>query len=198
MASTMIHLTLAHKINPDGCGLYYIGSYAPDNFDSKRSDVREAKTKNHFRDAPDMEAALREFHAKIDISNPFHVGYFGHLLFDMWWEEIIEQFREYCENQQDWFSRLRGEYRITGMWIRRNMPWVRDVFCKMESVTNFDSPMPDPSNAEILTYKNMLTNPENLIQAMGKEVEPSNFFTPEFLESCSAEYFERYRAWIKE
>ena len=185
-------------MNPDGCGLYYIGSYAPDNFDSKRSDIRKAKTKNHFRDAPDMESALRDFYGIIDKNNPFHVGYFGHLLFDMWWEEIIEQFCAYCEHQQDWFSRMMDEYRTTGMWIRRNMPWVGDVYRKMEPITNFNSPMPDPSNAEILAYKNMITNPENLVEAMKKEVEPSKFFTPDFIESCANTYLERYRTWVNE
>jgi len=189
----MIHLLLAHKINPDGCGLYFMGSFAPDVFDNKRSDIRIAKNKNHFRDAPDMEAELIKFYSQIDRGNPFHIGYFVHLVCDMWWHDMAED----SKNKQGWYNDLKNEYTTVGIWIRRNMPWVDDVFRKMELCPDdFQSPMPDPTNKEIINYtKNLvsLSLRERDNKADGK---PSAILTPEFLESYSNEIAERYKLWI--
>jgi len=197
MASTMIHLLLARKIKPNGCGLYFMGSFAPDIFDSKRSDIRAAKNENHFRNVPNMEEALKKFYLQIDKSNPFHEGYFVHLICDMWWYDTIDKFAEDSGNKQVWYDNLKNEYRATGIWIRRNMPWVDDVFHKMEiCLDDFQSPMSDPTNVEIISYKNNLVSQslrDNDAKADGKRPE---ILTPEFLEDYADEVAERYKLWV--
>jgi hypothetical protein len=197
MASTMIHLLLAHEINPGGCGLYFMGNFAPDNFDKKRGDFKQAKNKNHFRDAPDMEAELVSLYSRIDRDNPFHVGYFTHLLMDMWWHEMLDRTADDSGDRQGWYSRINAEYRAAGIWIRKNEPWVAEVFGKIASCPDdFISPAPDPSNAEIIAYKHTLLSSLKRDLADNSEAAPSEYFSPEFLESYSKETAKRYGVWV--
>ena len=199
MASTMIHLMLAYEIYPNACGSYFVGSFAPDVFHKNRSDTRLAKNKNHFRDVPDMEAALTEFYSQIDRDNPFHEGYFVHLICDMWWYEDIDKLVESNPCKQGWYDNLKNEYRTAGVWIRRNMPWGDDIFNRMSLCSdNFESPMPDPTNEEIVNYKNGLLSPSRRIKDNEVEGEPSAVFTPEFLESYSNSIAKKYKSWVKD
>ncbi|MCL2386559.1 MAG: hypothetical protein FWC89_03310 [Defluviitaleaceae bacterium] len=200
MASTMIHLYLANKINPDGCGLYFMGSFAPDTFDNNRSDVRMAKIKNHFRDTPSgnaEEAEIIKFYSQIDKDNPFHVGYFVHLLCDLWWHIAIDKIAGDSGDRQGWYANLKNEYRVSGIWIRRNMPWVDDVFRKMESCMNdFQSPTPDPTSEEIINYTKGLVSPSLRESDKNSDGKPSTILTPAFLESYSNEIAKRYMLWV--
>jgi len=198
----MIHLYLAHKINPDGCGSYFIGSFAPDTFDNKRGDARAAKRKNHFRDTPtgDTEKAkLVKFYSQIDKSNPFHIGYFIHLLCDLWWHAAIDKIAEDSGDKQGWYDNLKNEYRTAGIWIRKNMPWVDDVFRKMEACINdFQSPTTDPTREEIASYTKGLLSPSLRESDKNSSGNPPAILTPAFLESYAAENAERYMLWISD
>jgi len=192
----MIHLLLAYKINPTACGLFFLGSFAPDTFDTRRGDIKEAKNKNHFRsehdmDVAGMDAALKKFYTEIDKNNPFHMGYFVHLICDMWWYE-------YLQNHLDWYENIGNEYRIAGVWIRRNLNWVNDVFHKMKlCADDFQSPIPDPTNEEIIMYKNNLISPTLRANDNKADGNPSKILTPEFLETYSNEIAERCNLWVK-
>ena len=196
MASTMLHLLLAHKIKPNGCGLYFHGSFAPDQFDSKREDKRAAKNANHFRNAPCMETALREFYARIDKDNPFHEGYFVHLICDMWWsKDVINKY--FYEKDTEWYKLMKTEYRVFGNWARQTLPWVDEVHEKIEASPNdFVLPTPDPSSGETIRYKNTMLRKWKNDKADTIQKPPSNILTHELMDSYSDEIATRYHVWI--
>jgi hypothetical protein len=184
---------LAHRIKPDACGLYYLGSFAPDAFSDDRADKNTAKNKNHFRDVPDAEAALAGFYSRIDRKDPFHEGYFVHLMCDMLYGEFCDRYTK----DKEWGS-IYGEYRAAGIWIRRNLPWVADVFNKLKNCPDeFKNPAADPASEEIINYKNGLLSPSVRINDENSDGKPSEVFTPEFLESYADEIAGKYKSWIK-
>lgn len=199
MPSTMIHLLLAHKINPNGCGLYFLGSFAPDAFDDKREDKNDAKNTNHFRNATDMEVAITEFYTQIDKSNPFHIGYFVHLICDMWWQDMIDSFRKWHSTtpntEPNWYKAMMHEYRLSGVYIRQTKPWVNEVFTKMLTQTDsFQSPLPDPSNNEIYARLNKTVNAWKADKQKPLST-PSAFFTDEYLDMYANEVAQKYMDW---
>ena len=194
MPSTMMHLMLAHKINPNGCGVYFMGSFAPDVIDKNRDDIYVAKIKNHlnFRGVPNREAVLSEFYSQIDKGDPFHMGCFIHLFCDISCNDEIFAMHGGREKAMQ-------EYRIVGIWIRRNMPWVDDVFEKMRVCSDdFNNPLPDPWNKEIINYKNGLVSPGLRRSDMEADGNPAKVLTPEVLGSYSEQIAERYKLWIRE
>lgn len=72
---------MAHKINPNGDVLYYLGNIAPDAVsDWKKKDL------THFRNLENRRDALDDLARKIDPTDSFAEGILMHLYLDWKWD----------------------------------------------------------------------------------------------------------------
>jgi len=79
MPSSMPHLMVAKKVNPNANIDFYIGNIASDS-----NSEREEKDKVHFEDVADIEIALHDFALGVD--NEYLKGFLLHLYVDWKWK----------------------------------------------------------------------------------------------------------------
>ena len=151
MPSTMIHLHLAYKINPNGCGDYFVGCLAPDFYNK---DIDTSKKNSHLglnfsrnpSDSFTINARISDFYAGIDKDNPFLMGYLVHLLCDWWYYDYIDK-NNLFENDEE----LINDWRLVGRQIRLNAPWVKGCFKKMADCSdNLIYPFPEYTVSEVI------------------------------------------------
>jgi hypothetical protein len=193
----MIHLYLAHALNPNGCGDYFVGCLAPDYYDKT---LDKTKGTTHlglsFSDNPTdnvtMDTRLAGFYAKIDKNSPFDMGYLTHLLCDWWYYDYIRVNRLF-ENNDD----LISDWRAVGRQLRLNAPWVKDVFMKMAVCSdNLVYPFPDYTVSEVIAYKDGLISPKLRQKDEAAEQIAPKIHTSEFLGILANDITEKYAAWI--
>ena len=102
MPSSMIHLSVAKRINSNTEIDFYIGNLAPDSIlDSKK------KEENHLRNNPNREIALKEFTSTIDKNNVYLKGIVLHLFVDWKWDTLM--MAEFAKKNGDgWFPKYRN------------------------------------------------------------------------------------------
>ena len=105
MPSSMPHLIVAKKVDPNAGIDFYAGNLAPD---ANRD--RDIKDKAHLYDVPDREAALKEFAKKAN--NDYLKGFLLHLFVDgKWWEKHVSG---YAENEgEGWYAKYNEENKLS-------------------------------------------------------------------------------------
>ena len=83
MPTSIPHLIAAKKYNPNAPLDFYIGNIAPDVVKGTDKDI------THFRNSPDMLAAIKNFALENDPKNEYIKGIVLHLFVDYKWAEIV-------------------------------------------------------------------------------------------------------------
>ena len=115
MASAVIHLCVAKEVNKYlkmDENMLLLGSIAPD----LAKQINQTKEISHFLDhtneddIPNIDLFLAKY--KAELTNPFEMGYFIHLLTDKYW------FRDYVYMYLDRFSKSKTKKGITYTALR--------------------------------------------------------------------------------
>jgi len=97
---------MAHKINPKGSTLFYIGNLAPDAVTNWKE-----KDTTHFRNLPDRSQALAAIALQTPPSDNFAEGILLHLYMDWRWDIIAKD--EFIKTiDGDWFAKYREELNL--------------------------------------------------------------------------------------
>ncbi len=152
MASALIHLCVAKKANEKlhmNERELLLGSIAPDL--SKQ--VGESKIKSHFLkgDTEDSEPDIKEFLNlyKSELSKPFEMGYFIHLLTDKYW------FRDYVYTYLDDYSLKTFGKKLTYTELKGII---------YNDYTNLNIDLIDKYNLSLALFYEDLTYPKSIIK----------------------------------
>ena len=134
MPSLMIHLLTAYEVNKNGSDLFWIGNFAPDY-------INDRKTKDtvHFRDSSNRLESLNKLKNEIDSNNQFESGWLLHLFVDSCWDEkMIPAFKEkykFYDTTQDWFIKYREETSLASYYLYHKYEWAAKMW---EQILNAD------------------------------------------------------------
>jgi len=205
----MIHLYLAYKINPSGCGDYFLGCLAPDYVSEYFSATSEqGKRSIHLRthlnikfsnrrgetptDEIIRDMTLTDFYTRIDKNNPFHMGYLVHLLCDWWYYSETMKMKIFANDDEH-----ISEWRIVERNLRLNSPWMCDVFCKMEQhSSDLVYPIEGFGVEKVIAYKNELISLELRQQDEQAEKISPTILTNKFLCKLGDEIAAKYCEWV--
>ena len=193
MPSTMIHLMVARKVEPNGGALFWVGNFAPDCVTE-----REKKDPLHLRDRADRFQALTELRGALDMGNPLARGWLLHLFVDTCWDaRQIGRFRTWyvpLHPGDDWFPAYRAEIARATFWLYRALPWANAV-------------MDEIAGAELSKEGKTLPVPLELVDwYRGRVVErhagsdPESapwFYEMDGIEAFARETAARYREWMQ-
>lgn len=130
MPSAMIHLLIAHEVDPKAPDLFWFGNFAPDYMD-----YRPFKDQIHFRNAPNRLEALTQFKKTIDMKNPFEAGWLLHLFADACWDEFeIPTFQQKYEkilDSQQWFVKYREEINLASFYLYHHIDWAPHIWARI-------------------------------------------------------------------
>ena len=134
MPSLMIHLLTAYEVNKNGSDLFWIGNFAPDY-------INDRKTKDtvHFRDSSNRLESLNKLKNEIDSNNQFESGWLLHLFVDSCWDEkMITAFKakyKFDDTTQDWFIKYREETSLASYYLYHKYEWTSKMW---EQILNAD------------------------------------------------------------
>jgi hypothetical protein len=190
MPSTMIHLLVAHTLNPTAPGPFWLGNFAPDAIDARDGYTREEKDTQHFRNTGRW-ASLEALAKRIGPEEPFEEGCLLHLFADAYWDEgPLKDFAQ-SHTSPDWFRQYRHEISLAGCWIFHHYDWMKPVWeAILASPAQSCGNPPSPSAQEVAAYRDRVYN-WHLHNAIG----PSQVYTPAFVDAFALETAERYRQW---
>jgi hypothetical protein len=195
MPYVLTHLLVAYEVDSGGCGLFYVGSIAPDY-----AGDRERKDSIHLRGVQDRLLpqerwrALEQLRDGSDMSSPFDAGWILHLFVDLVWEETaVDEFRKTCADD-GWYLKYREEMNMLSFHMYHNAPWTAEIFGKIAA-------------ADLTAVKTSLpiTQEENewwRDRTVKKHAESdrttpeSAVFTDEMINRFAKQTAERYKAWI--
>jgi len=125
MPSSMPHLMVAKKVNPNASIDFYIGNLAPD-----ANREREQKDKAHFENVPDMETTLKEFALKAD--NDYLKGVLLHLYVDWKWKTtyLVDFINKIGD---EWFLKYRKEIGKITAYAFHNTEWAFELYKQLEN-----------------------------------------------------------------
>lgn len=130
MPSAMIHLCTARAYCPTGSAAYHLGSIAPDY-----AFERAYKDRIHLRDVPDRAAALAELGRRLDLNEPFSLGWLLHLYTDLRWDEgHLARYRAAHEQAPDWFRGYHRELHGAGYALYHAHDWAEPWMAEMEAL----------------------------------------------------------------
>ena len=185
MPGSMIHLLLAHKINPKGSVLFYIGNLAPDSVTNwKEKDI------THFRNLTDRSESLTSLAVQTSPSDDFNEGVMLHLYMDWRWDiEVRDEFIKKVDS--DWFTKYREELSLAGGYAFHHTNWARDLWNQMD---NFDAAkygaIPGATTEELkdfISRNNKWHNDNN--------THHSTAFTPDFICEFINRLADEYTQW---
>ncbi len=126
MPGSMIHLLMAHKVNPEGSTLFYAGNLAPDAVGNRRD-----KDITHFRDLPDRSEALAALALHTPPSDDFAEGILLHLYTDWRWDILARD--EFIKTAGcDWFPKYRKEISLSSWYAFHHTDWAKDLWERMD------------------------------------------------------------------
>lgn len=127
MPVSMIHLSVAKKMNPDASIAFYVGNLAPDA--ARDGDIKQ---KAHLYHLPDREEALRKF--ALNANNDYLKGFLLHLFadtkFHAFWNENTPM--PYQEGKEFWAKYMEENRRINS-YVYYNTEWANSLFKEMEN-----------------------------------------------------------------
>ncbi len=127
MPVSMIHLSVAKKINPDASIAYFVGNLAPDA--TQDGDIKQ---KAHLYHLPDREEVLRKF--ALNANNDYLKGFVLHLFadtkFHSFWNE--NTLMPYQKGKEFWAKYMEENRRINS-YVYHNTEWANNLFEEMEN-----------------------------------------------------------------
>lgn len=195
MPASMIHLALAHRLNPEGSGWFYIGNLAPDAMEMRLSLTREEKDAQHLRSHADRWAALGELAHRTNSGDDFQEGYLIHLFCDAHWDaEMVTAYQAAHAGEEQWFPGYRGEISRGSRWLFHHLPWCQTVWQRiLASSFDFDNPTGNPTNAEIEAYCHRVYDHHGQWNP-----DKPEFFTIERIDAFIENIARRYPLWREE
>ena len=125
MPSSVIHLLVAKKINPNASIDFYIGNIAPDAVSN------EQKAIIHLRDVPEREIALKDYIRKVSSKSEYMKGVILHLFVDWKWDTLIIADFEKIHGEN--WSSVYGKAMITAtLNAHHNTEWSYKLWEQME------------------------------------------------------------------
>lgn len=182
MPSSMLHLSVAKKVNPIASFDFYIGNLAPDSNKAK-------KEITHFYNVPDREIALKEFALKAH--NNYLKGMLLHLFVDgKWWEKLLSDYAE--KEGEGWYSKYDEENRKMVSYAFHNTEWAYELWEKMDLCANFDY-----IETDCITKENvkLLINRQRK-WLMENKLEPSEIFPPVLIEKFAYDTAKDFSKWL--
>ena len=185
MAGLMLHLLMAHKIKPKGGILFYIGSIAPDAVANwKDKDI------THFRNLTDRSEALENLALQTSPSDDFAEGVLLHLYMDWRWDTLArDEFIKKIDG--DWFIKYRKELSLSSSYAFHNADWAKNLWEQMELLDSSEYGKTPGATVEelkdLICRNNKWHNDNNM--------EPSTYFTPEFIEKFINQVGDEYTQW---
>lgn len=152
MASSMIHLCVAKKVNEVlkmNPTMIALGSIAPD----LTKQVGELKIASHFLDdnnedsIPNVDRFYKKY--KSELGKPFEMGYFIHLLTDKYWfrDYIYRYIKDYKDKKN-----TKAQLSYTAL---KNLIY--------QDYTNINADLMDQYNIDLYMFENEITYPESKI-----------------------------------
>lgn len=185
MPGSMIHLLVAHKIDPARSTLYYVGNIAPDAVTAWKE-----KDKTHFRDLADRSGALAALAARTPAGDDFAEGILLHLYTDWRWDVLARD--EFIKTAgSDWFSQYRYELSLASNYAFHGTDWAMDIWeriCRCDMSEYGEIPGATANDLRDFIdriYKWYIEN----------KTEASSAFTPEFVENFVSEITPEYIRW---
>jgi len=124
MPSSMPHLIIAKKFNPNASIDFYIGSLAVDSI--KDASV---KAEAHMENSPNIESALKDL--ALNASSDYLLGHFLHLYVDWKWKNThLKSFAN--NNGEKWFSKYRDEIGKITAFAFHNTEWACNLYNQLE------------------------------------------------------------------
>jgi hypothetical protein len=184
MASTIIHLCVAKKVNnylQKDEKLLSLGAIAPDI----SQQIGETKLKSHFLHSiddpvPDCDCFVKKYYQELD--NPFELGYLIHLLTDKYWfKYYLNNFISNHVDSSD-LSVIAINKLIYNDYTRLNRDLIDDYMLDLDFFFN-DFVYPKSKITEISMAKiPILINKMSLIIANVDEHKPKLFNEPEIID----------------
>ena len=176
MPSSMPHLIVAKKINPNASIDFYIGNIAVDAINE-----RDKKEIAHFRETIDREIALKEIALKAD--NNYLKGLLLHLYVDWKWETvyltgIVPKYHE--------------ELGLMSAYAFHNTEWAYELLEQMEQWDGCGF-----VETEFITKENIYSYIQRIRKwHIENKVGPSMVFPPELLEKFVDETANEFNKWL--
>lgn len=185
MPGSMIHLLMAHKINPDSSTLFYIGNLAPDAVIAwKEKDI------THFRNLSDRSKALAELAARTPPDDDFAEGILLHLYTDWRWDTLARD--EFIKTAGDgWFPQYRHELSLASIFAFHQTDWAVDVLDRIYQCDKSEYGEIPGATADDL--RDFISHVYEWYTET--ETEASSVFTPEFVERFIDEIAPEYLRW---
>lgn len=186
MPVSMIHLSVARKVNPDASIAFYVGSLAPDaNRDGN------IKDKVHLYHLPDRENALRMF--ALNANNDYLKGFLLHLFadtkFHTFWNENTPM--PYQTGKEFWEKYMEENSKINS-YAYNNTEWAYSLFKEME-----DWDYSDFVETEFITIDDVKWFiPWNHERVMKNKLDSSSVFPPAFVEKLVNDTVEDFNKWF--
>ena len=184
MPSSMLHLLVAKKVNPNAGINFYIGNLAPD-----ANRERAEKDKVHFENALDMEIALKEFALKAD--NDYLKGFLLHLYVDWKWKtKHLTDFINKTGN--GWHPKYIDEISKISAHAFHNTEWAYELWEQMDLYDMFDyveTPFTAKENIREFIHRNKKWHIENKLESSAK-------FPPELIENFANDTADNFIKWF--
>ena len=184
MPSSMPHLIVAKKVNPNASIDFYIGNLAPD-----ANREREKRDEVHFENAPDMETALKEFALKAD--NNYLKGFLLHLYADWKWKN---------KYLVDFINKINGRWhplyideigKITS-YAFHNTEWAYSLY---EQLEHWDSTgFVENESITKENIKEFITRSKKW--QIENKLEPSTEFPPPLIEKFANDTADDFIKWF--
>jgi len=176
MPSSMPHLIVAKKINPNASIDFYIGNIAVDAISDK-----DKKDIAHFRESIDRETILKEFALKAD--NNYLKGLLLHLYVDWKWETVY---------LTDIVPKYHEELGLMSAYAFYNTEWANELLEKMEQWDGCGF-----VETEFITKENIYSYIQRIRKwHIKNKVGPSMVFSPELLEKFVDETTSEFNKWL--
>lgn len=191
MPSTMIHLLVAHEIEPEAPDFFWVGNFAPDY-----TNDRELKDKIHLRDKADRWILLDELYTNINKENSFERGWFLHLFVDTCWDEkLLIEYKNWFEsiNKDDnWFLSYRNEIGLATYYLYHNLTWSRKIWdlIKYAQLSDINTSLPI-TLAQNEWYRDRVVSKHS----ESDSTQSPKFFIMDKLTDFSQITVNRYKEW---
>ena len=192
MPSTMIHLSVAHEVEPEAPDFFWIGNFAPDY-----TNDTALKDQIHLRNTPDRWASLEKLYEEIDKENPFERGWVLHLFVDAYWDvkQILEYRDWYISTYagENWFPHYREEIGWVSYYLYHHLPWSKNIWSSIKDakLVNINSSLPI-TLAENEWYRDRVARKH----AESDPMQIPQLFTEDRIMDFSLSTANRYREWI--
>lgn len=185
MPGLMIHLLMAHKINPNGSTLYYAGNLAPDAVANwKDKDI------THFRNLQDRYEALAALALQTPPTDDFAQGVLLHLYTDWRWDTLARD--KFIETVGcDWFTNYRKELSHASGYIFHHTVWAKELWEQIDLCPSSQYGKTPGATAE--EVKDFISR--NKKWHIENNIEASTAFTPEFIDDFIDKIADEYIQW---